>query len=111
MFQLKDKTKYRSSVVYLGVCETRKEVSYIGETKQIADLRWKQHNDPNHDSEPAKYISEHPSRKLTWKVLAMSSKNTVKRKIHEALFITKLKPSLNKKVKMHKLVLFRNGVT
>ena len=93
------------------VRQTKKEVSYIGETKQIADLSWKQHYDPNHKSEPSNYLKQYPSRKLTRKVLSMSAKYTIKRKIHDALFITKLKPILNRKVKMHKLVTFRNGVT
>ena len=58
--------------MYLGVCETKKEIGYFSKTKQIADLRWKQHIDPNHNSEPVKYLEQHPSRKLTWKVESYS---------------------------------------
>ena len=35
---------------------------------------------------------------MTWEILSISSANTDKRNIHEALVIQKFKPSLNKQV-------------
>ena len=93
---MKDQIKH--NVIYRGTSIKNPEVSYVGETKQIAEARWEQHENPCHDSAP-------------WEVLSGSSANWLKRRIHEALFIQKLKPILNKKVEHRKLVLFRNGVT
>ena len=72
---------------------------------------WKQHNDPRHDSSPAKFLKENPTREFTWKVLCRSSRNPNKRKIQEALFIAKFKPKLNNQVEHKKLNLFRCGIT
>ena len=87
------------------------EQHYIGETKQIAEQRWKEHENPTHDSAMARYLSDHTDEAFKWEVLSTSSTNWLRRKIHEALFICKLKPTLNRQVEHKKLFLFRNGVT
>ena len=86
--------------------------SYIGETKQIAEERWKQHEDPAHASAPSKYLQENPNNHFSWEVLSTSFSNLLKRQIHEVLFICKQKPTFNNRQVDHKkLFLFRNGVT
>ena len=108
---MKDQIKHRANVIYRGTSIKNPEVSYVGETKLVAEARWEQHENPCHDSAPSKYLQNNTEDKLTWEVLSGSSANWLKRRIHEALFIQKLKPILNKKVEHRKLVLFRNGVT
>ena len=111
LFPFKDKVKYKANVIYIGTVATALDQTYIGETKLIAEKRWEQHEDPNHESAPSKYLGENPGVRFTWKILGMSFAATNKRKIHEALFIMKQKPSLNKQVRHKKLVLFTYGVT
>ena len=111
LFRLKDVTKMQACVIYEGISDHDENTRYIGETKLISDIRWNQHNDPKHESSPAKYLRQHPTHKFKWKVLCKSSSNTTKRKIHEALFIARYKPNLNNQVLHKKLVLFRNGIT
>ena len=111
LFKLKDQSKYHACVIYQGTVSTDDTIKYIGETKLIAELRWKQHNDPRNESSPAKFLKENPTREFNWKVLCRSSRNPNKRKIQEALFITKFKPKLNNQVEHKKLNLFRCGIT
>ena len=111
LFRVKDPIKHKSNVIYKGTSDTNPDISYIGETKQIVDARWNQHENPNHDSAPSKYLSDHTEDKFTWEVLSGSSANWFKRRIHEALFIRKFNPVLNRQVEHKKLHLFRNGVT
>ena len=108
---LKDKIKHRSNVIYKGVSKNNPDETYIGETRQIAEQRWKQHEDPSHESAPSRYLRQNESDSFIWEVISSSSANTLKRKIHEALFICKLKPTLNRQIEHQKLFLFRNGVT
>ena len=111
LFKLKDKSKYTSCVIYQGTSNDNDNIKYIGETKFITTHRWEQHNDPSHDSTPARYLRDHPEDRFNWQVLSMAPKNTNKRKIHEALFISKFKPILNCQVAHKKLNLFKNGIT
>lgn len=111
LFKLKDKVKIPSCVIYQGTVEEDESIKYIGETKLISVVRWGQHEDINHDSNPARYLKSNPTRKFVWKVLCKSSVNTNKRKIHEALFIAKFKPSLNKHISHKNLTLYKHGIT
>ena len=111
LFNLKDKIKYKANVIYRGTVESKPEISYIGETKLIAETRWGQHENPKHDSAPSQYLRSNVGQKFTWEILTTSSSDCNKRKIQEALFIVKHNPPLNKQVKHKKLVLFKNGVT
>ena len=111
LFKIKDEIKHKANVVYKGTSQTNPEDSYIGETKLIAQERWKQHEDANHDSAPSKYLRENVNDEFNWEILSISSSNWLNRKIHEALFIQKQKPTLNRQIEHKKLLLFRNGVT
>ena len=111
LFKLKDEIQHKANVIYKGTSLKDPNVQYIGETAQIAQQRWKQHEDPKHDSAPSKFLKENEGDKFEWIILSSSSSYWLKRKIHEALFICKLKPILNKQVEHKKLFLFRNGVT
>ena len=111
LFKVKDKIVHQANAIYKGTSVGNPDVTYIGETSQITTLRWNQHEDPTHDSAVANYLRENPEDSFTWEILTTSSANWLKRKIHEALFICKYKPSLNVQLKHKKLVLFRNGVT
>ena len=109
--KLKDEIKHKANVVYRGTSMNNPEESYIGETKQVAQERWRQHEDPIHDSAPSKYLRENQDDKFSWEIMTCSSTNWLRRKIHEALFICKHKPTLNRQVEHRKLILFKNGVT
>ena len=111
LFKIKDKITHQANAIYRGTSVTNPEIKYIGETSQITTMRWDQHEDHTHDSAVSKYLRENPDDSFTWEILTTSSANWLKRKIHEALFICKYKPSLNVQVKHKKLLLFRNGVT
>ena len=111
LFNIKDKIKHKANVIYKGTSESNPEITYIGETKLIAESRWEQHENPRHDSAPSRHLRENQDDKMIWEILSISSLNINKRKIHEALFIQKLKPSLNKQVEHKHLILFKNGVT
>ena len=111
LFRVKDPVKHKANVIYRGTSEENPEISYVGETKLIAEARWNQHENPNHDSAPSKYLTNHTEDTLSWEILTGSSTNWLKRKIHEALFIRKLNPVLNRQIQHKKLHLFRNGVT
>jgi len=111
LFPLKDKIIYKANVIYKGTDTTDPNTSYIGETKLIAEKRWEQHEDPSHDSAPSKYLTKNPQKVFDWEILSMSFTEINKRKIHEAIFIIKQNPPLNKHVKYKKLILFKNGVT
>lgn len=109
--KLKDDVKHKANVIYKGTSIDNPEQSYIGETRLIAEERWTQHEDPNHNSAPSKYLNENPGDRLEWEIISSSSSNAFRRKIHEALFICKFKPTLNRQIEHRKLILFRNGVT
>ena len=111
LFPLKDTIAHKANVIYKGTITTDSSTSYIGETKLMAELRWSQHQQPRHDSAPSKYLQDNPEKQFSWEILSASFTETNKRKIHEAFFIAKHKPSLNKQVTHKKLVLFKNGVT
>ena len=111
LFKIKDPVKHKANVIYKATSVKDPSITYIGETAQIAEQRWKQHEDPRHDSAPSKHLQEHPEDRFIWEILTTSSSNWIKRKIHEALFIAKQKPVLNIQVTHRKLIIFRNGVT
>ena len=111
LFKIKDDIKHKANIIYKGTSTSNPQETYIGETKLIAEERWKRHEDPNHDSAPSKYLKKNKHDTLVWEILSISSANDTKRKIHEALFIDKYKPTINKQIKHKKLIIFKNGVT
>ena len=74
-------------------------------------FRWDEHKDLTKDSEVARHLKYNIGHKIEWKILVKGLKNTKLRKIFEAFYIAKFKPSLNGQVKHQNLVLFRNGIT
>ena len=96
LFKLKDPIVHQANVIYKGTSSLNPDITYIGETKLVAEKRWNQHENPSHDSAPSKYLTDHTDDHFTWEVLTGSSSNWYKRRIHEALFIRKFNPVLNR---------------
>ena len=86
--------------------------SYTGETKRNANIRWKEHWSNN---DKKNVVSEHvlknPSHTIDWQVITSASHQRNKRKILEAYYITKCKPSLSYQLDIKIMHLFRNGIT
>ena len=95
-------------MIYKGTCSCGEE--YIGETKRNVETRWKEHTVSN-ASEPVKHIKLHPEHKFNWEVLCKAPLYWNKRRILEAFFINRFKPSINDQKDIKFLNLFRNGVT
>ena len=109
LFPLKDRVQHLSCVIYEGCCSCGKK--YVGETERNADERWSEHNKPSKKSEPAKHLLSNPRHQFEWITITSASNNHLRRKILEAYFIAKYKPSLNDQVESRELLLFRNGIT
>ena len=108
LFNLKDKVDHVSNVIYHGECSCGEE--YIGETDRNVKIRWKEHTKPTHNSNPSKHLNENIMHEFKWKVIKIAPRNTIKRKILEAFFISRYKPKLNNQVEMRQLILFKNGI-
>ena len=80
------------------------------ETKRNVETRWKEHQNINKDSEPAKHLREYPTHSFEWKIILNAPNNKRTRKNIEASVIALKKPSLNDQLDSQRL-LFRNGVT
>ena len=93
LFYNKDRNKHPPCVIYEGVCSCSK--NYIGETKRNAEIRFKEHNNPKYNSEPAKHLYEFPDHVFTWKILMTGSANNGIRKTQEAYFIILNRSTLN----------------
>lgn len=68
-------------------------------------------NNPEHNSEPARYILKNVDHIITWPIVAPAPKKRSIRKNLEALFNSQLKPSLNEPKEFDSLILFNNGIT
>ena len=82
--------------IYEGICS--RLANYIGETKRIVETWWNEHENPNKDSESAKYLREFPDHKFDWKIFLTAPKNVKLRKILELSMITLKQPSLNEQL-------------
>ena len=60
--------------------------------------RWREHNHPTHDSEPAKHLNINFQHSYNWTILAKDSKHTRSRN------------TLNNQLKSNKLLCFRSGI-
>ena len=109
LFPLKDRTRHRSCIIYKGVCSCGK--TYIGETDRNASARWKEHDTPSSNSEPAKHKLEDPTHNFEWEIITSAPTSFFKRKILEDYYIAKLVPEINEQTSSNILKLFRYGVT
>ena len=109
LFSLKDKNLHPHCIIYEGSCSCG--VKYIGETDRCIHVRTGEHEDIKKNSEPSKHLKANRDHSFNWKILAFAPRDTTKRKILEAFFISKFKPGLNEQVKSRKLTLFKYGVT
>ena len=73
MFPLKDKSDYKSCVIYEGdySCGSR----YIGKCKHYAKVTWNKHNNPTKSSEPSKHLQSNVNPYFTWAVISNAPKN------------------------------------
>ena len=109
LFSLKEQNPHPACKIYEGKCDVC-QVRYIGETVRNTETRWAEHEDTNHNSEPARHLKSNPLHKFTWKVICNAPAHSLKRKYLEASFIANQKPILNDQVEFKLLSLFRNGV-
>ena len=63
LFPLKDKSDYKSCVIYKGDCSCGSR--YIGEAKHNAEVRWNEHNNPTKSSEPSKHLRSNINHHFT----------------------------------------------
>ena len=54
-----------------GVCSC--QGSYISETVRNVEISWKEHEDRQKDSEPAKHLKNNSTHSFTWKALLPDS--------------------------------------
>ena len=113
LFQTKDQTifEHKHDVIYHGKCPAENCVDdYIGETARRVNERFVDHKGRDTNSHLLKHSidSEHkPLEAVDYKIIGTGYRNnTMKRKLSEALFIKKLKPTLNKQEKSFPLKLF-----
>ena len=109
LFPLKDKVKHKACLIYEGVCSCGEK--YVGETIRNSESRFNEHNTPSRESEPSKHLLAYPAHSFQWNVITSAPQLNQKRKIIEAYYIAKFKPSLNDQLDSKLLLLFRNGVT
>ena len=109
LFHIKDKITHKANVIYEGVCTCSE--NYTGETKTNTDNRWGQHSSIKHKSNPAMHLKENKDHVFTWRIIRNASSNDNKRKILEAFYIAKYKPSLNEHINHKLLTLFKHGIT
>ena len=108
LFSTKDKISHVSNVIYSGQCSCGD--NYIGETDRNAEIRWREHDKPSHQSNPSKHLTNNITHEFQWKIIKYAPRNNTKRKILEAFFISRYKPKLNNQVEMRHLLLFKNGI-
>ena len=93
LFPLKDKISHQSCVIYEEQCSCK--LNYIGETKRNSEVRWREHEDPAGNSEPAKHLMGNASHKFVWKMFSAAPSHFFSRKSLEAFLIVLRIPALN----------------
>ena len=109
LFPLKDKSDYKSCVIYKGDCSCGSR--YIGETKGNTEVRWNEHNNPTKCSEPSKLLQSNSNHYFAWAVISNTPKNVKNWKNLEVSDIALWKTDHNEQKGFERLVLFGNGVT
>ena len=89
-FKLKDSNKHPSSVVHKAECS-------CWNTYNDFVARKAEHDNPLHNSQPARHLASHPSHSYTWNILH-KEKSLFKGKTIEGLLIAREQPSLNKQM-------------
>ena len=110
-FSLKDpiKKEHQTNLVYgYNNKDNPKVVQYIGETNVRFETRTHEHSHSDKHSSLYKHAIKHnyAVQKDDFKILETGYKNTLDRKLAEALYIEELKPQLNEQVRCHNLKLF-----
>ena len=108
LFSVKDKVEHVSNVIYLGKCSCGEE--YIGETDRNVEIRWKEHGNASHNSNPSRHLNKNITHEFEWKVIKYAPRNNIKRKILEAFFVSRYKTKLKNQVEMRQLKLFKYGI-
>ena len=103
LFHVKDRNPHQACKIYEGIC-TCKE-NYIGETKRNVETRWKEHQNINKDSEPAKHLREYPTHSFEWKIILNAPNDKRTRKNIEASVIALKRPFLNDQLNSQRLIL------
>ena len=113
LFQTKDQTifEHKHVVIYYANCSAENCVDdYFGETARRVNERIIDHTGRNNNSHLLKHPTKSghkPLEAVDYKIIGAGyCKNTIKRKLSEALFIKKLKPTLNKQENSVPLKLF-----
>ena len=109
MFCLKGKNLYPACKTYYGKCQCGED--YVGETIRNTAMRWSEHNNPTHKSEPSQHIKIHIGHLFDWSTLPNTPSNNQIRKNLEAFFISIMKPSLNEQTNFDSSTFFHNGIT
>ena len=109
LFRLKDPIAQKANVIYKRT-STCKEF-YIEETKHNSEVRWNEHCFLQKSSKVGDHLLVNPDHNITWQIIAKAPTQTFKRKILEAFYISKLKPTLKSQKDMKITHLFRNGIT
>ena len=109
LFPMKDPIVHKTKVIYKGT-STCKEF-YIRETKHNLEVRWNEHCSLKKSPEVGNHLLVNPNHDITWQIIAKAPAQTVKRKILEAFYIRKLKPTLNSQKDFKITHLSRNEIT
>ena len=109
MLYIKDKVKHISDVIYKGTCNCKEE--YYGVTHRIAEIRWREHENPNKDSNPSKHLINNTTHAFTWEIVRRTPHHFTRRKILEAFYIRKFEPTINSQQDIRNILLFKNGMT
>ena len=84
LFPLKGKDIYSTCKVYHGLYSCKE--NYIGESKCNMETRWREHNNPTHDSEPEKPLNKNIQRRYNWMILTNASTHTRKKNKLEVIY-------------------------
>ena len=75
LFPLKDKTDYKSCVIYKKDCSCGS--GYIGEISRNTEVRWNEHNNSIKSSESSKHLRSNIDNSFTWDVISNTPRNAM----------------------------------
>ena len=109
LFKIKDKNLYPACKIYYGECEHYGD-NYIGETVRNTVTLWSQHNNLNHNSEPAEHIKRNIDHVFHRKILCLAPSQKRLRKNLEPFLIALFKPSLKDQKSFDRPMLFKKNI-